>query len=186
MDTGNEIVIEKKRPIFLTVLCVIAFLHVGMSILTGFIATLMSPELGWFRPTGVFGLFTDGLSSLLGFYWQIVLVILSVISFFGIIQIWNMRRSGVLVFSIPLFANIIIPLIMLGIAWWILIPNIILIFFLISLFALNYQKLAWSFFITNILIAVSIEFASFPPFLSQRKWSYDNLISSKIVKPKAQ
>ncbi len=137
----SEIVMEKKRPVFITVLCVIAFLHVGMSILTGVIAIIMSPELGWFRPTGVFGLFTDGLSSFFGFYWQLVMLVLSIISFFGIIQIWNMLRLGVFLFSIPLFINIIIPLIKLGIAWWILIPNIILIFFLIFLFALNYQKL---------------------------------------------
>lgn len=137
----NEVTMQKVRPVFITVLCVIAFLHVGMSVLTGLIATILSPELGWFTPTGFFAFFTDGLSSFLGLNWQIVMLILSIISFFGIVQIWRMKRSGVWLFSIPLFINIIIPLLKLGIAWWILIPNILLIFFLIFLFALNYQKL---------------------------------------------
>jgi hypothetical protein len=133
---------EKIRPVFLTVLCVIAFLHVGMSIITGTIGTLMSPELGWFRATGLFALFTDGMSSLLGLFWSVVMLLLSIIAFVGIIQIWKMMRLGVWLFAIPLFFTIIIPLIKLGIAWWILIPNITIIFFLIFLFALNYQKLS--------------------------------------------
>jgi len=133
---------DKTRPVFLTVLCVIAFLHVGMSIITGTIGTIMSPELGWFKATGLFALFTDGMSSLLGLFWSVVMLFLSIIAFVGIIQIWKMMRLGVWLFSIPLFFTIIIPLIKLGIAWWILIPNITIIFFLIFLFALNYQRLS--------------------------------------------
>jgi hypothetical protein len=137
MDNDQPI---KKRPIFLTVLCVIAFLHIGMSIVTGLIGTLLSPELGWFKPKGIFGLFTDGMSSFLGLQWSVVMLILSIIAFVGIVLIWNLKRLGVWLFSIPLFITIIIPLIKMGIAWWILIPNITIIFFLIFLFALNYQK----------------------------------------------
>ncbi len=140
MENNNETAREIKRPVFLTVLCVIAFLHVGMSIITGLIGVVMSPELGWFKPSGLFGFFTDGMSSFLGLTWSIVMLVLSVIAFLGIIQIWNMMRMGVLLFSIPLFFTIIIPLVKMGLAWWILIPNITIIFFLIFLFALNYQK----------------------------------------------
>jgi hypothetical protein len=130
----------KKRPVFLTVLCVIAFLHIGLSIITGLIGTLLSPELGWFKPTGLFGLFTDGMSSFLGLQWSVVMLVLSIVAFIGILFIWNLKRLGVWLFSIPLFFTIIIPLVKMGIAWWILIPNITIIFFLIFLFALNYQK----------------------------------------------
>jgi hypothetical protein len=131
----------KKRPVNLTVLCIIAFLHVGLSIITGIAGTLMSPELGWFEPSGLLGFFTDGMNNILGLNWSIVMLVLSLIAFIGIIQIWNMNRVGVWLFSIPLFFTIIIPLVLMGIGWWILIPNITIIFFLIFLFALNYQKL---------------------------------------------
>ncbi|TVQ14865.1 MAG: hypothetical protein EA361_07005 [Bacteroidetes bacterium] len=141
MENDNTIPQEKKRPIYLTVLCVIAFIHVGMSILMGLVGTIMSPELGWFETSGMFGLFTEGMSHLLGLFWSVVILLLSIIAFFGIIQIWNMMRIGVLVFSIPLFLTIIIPLILMGGGWWILIPNIIILFFLIFLFALNYERL---------------------------------------------
>ncbi len=137
----NDVTKEKVRPVFITVLCVIAFLHVGMSVITGLTAIILSPELGWFKTNGFFAFFTDGLSSFLGLRWQIVMLIFSIVSFLGIVHIWKMKRSGVWLFSIPLFINIILPLLKLGIGWWILIPNILLIFFLIFLFALNYQKL---------------------------------------------
>lgn len=133
---------ERQRPIFMTVLCVIAFIHVGTSIIMGFIGTIMSPELGWFENRGIFGLFTEGMSSILGLLWSVVMLILSIVSFIGIIQIWNMMRIGVYLFSIPLFLTIILPLILMGAGWWwILIPNIIIIFFLVFLFALNYERL---------------------------------------------
>ncbi len=133
---------EKKRPVFLTVLCVIAFIHVGMSILVGLIGTITSPELGWFETSGLFGLFTDSMSNLLGLFWSVVMLVLAIIAFLGIIQIWNMLRIGVWTFSIPLFLSIVLPLILMGPGWWILIPNIIIIFFLVFLFALNYEKLS--------------------------------------------
>lgn len=132
---------EKKRPIFLTVLCVIAFIHVGTSIVVGLFGTLMSPQLGWFETSGLFGLFADGMSHLFGLFWSIVMLLLSIIAFLGIIQIWNMMRIGVWTFSIPLFFTILLPLFLMGVGWWILIPNIIIIFFLVFLFALNYQRL---------------------------------------------
>lgn len=141
MEQGTTLPQEKKRPVFLTVLCVIAFIHVGLSILMGLIGIITSPELGWFETTGMFGLFSEGMSHILGLEWSIVMLILSIVAFLGIIQIWNMMRMGVLLFSIPLFLTIIIPLIHMGGSWWILIPNIIILFFLIFLFALNYERL---------------------------------------------
>ncbi|MFW5725524.1 MAG: hypothetical protein ACOCX0_03680 [Bacteroidota bacterium] len=132
---------EKKRPVFLTVLCVIAFLHVGMSIIMGLVGTIMSPELGWFRPTGIFSLFTDGMNHLLGLRWSVVMLVLAIVAFVGIVQIWKMKRLGVWLFSIPLFLTILLPIVLMGPGWWILIPNIIMIFFLIFLFALNYERL---------------------------------------------
>ncbi len=141
MENQTEVKGNNDRPIFMTVLCVIAYIHIGASIIMGTLGIIMSPELGWFRSSGIFGLFTDGMNHLLGLTWSLVMLVLSIIAFIGIIQIWRMKRLGVYLFSIPLFITIILPLILMGMGWWILIPNIIVIFFLIFLFALNYEKL---------------------------------------------
>lgn len=141
MENQETMSQARQRPIFMTVLCVIAFIHVGASIVMGLIGTMMSPELGWFETRGIFGLFTEGMNSILGLFWSVVMLLLSIISFLGIIQIWNMMRIGVYLFSIPLFLTILLPLILMGVGWWILIPNIIIIFFLVFLFALNYERL---------------------------------------------
>jgi hypothetical protein len=138
---NSDFEMENNRPVFLSVLCVIAFLHIGLSILSGFIGVIFSPELGWFTAQGLFGLFTDSFNGVVGLQWSVVLLILSIIAFFGIIQIWKMNRMGVWFFAIPLFFTIIIPLIKMGIGWWKLVPNITIIFFLIFLFAINYQNL---------------------------------------------
>ena len=142
MENQTRVNGENNRPTFLTVLCVIAFIHIGVSIIMGAFGILMSPELGWFKSSGVFGLFTDSMNHLLGLTWSLVMLVLSIIAFIGIIQIWKMKRLGVYLFSIPLFITIILPLILMGMGWWILIPNIIVIFFLIFLFALNHEKLS--------------------------------------------
>ena len=132
---------EKVSPTYLTVLCVIAYIHVGMSIVMGIAGLIFSPTLGWYRGKGLFGLFTDSMNELLGFNWSVVMLVMSILAFLGIFQIWKMRRLGVYLFSIPLFGTIILPLILMGVQWWILIPHIIIIFFLMFLFALNYQRL---------------------------------------------
>jgi hypothetical protein len=138
---NNDQVNGYTRPVFLTVLCVIAFIHVGLSIISGTLGIIFSPELGWFRSEGVFGLFTDSMGYI-GFKWSLIMLVFSIIAFIGIIQIWNMNRLGVWFFAIPLFFTMIIPLFLMGLAWWRLIPNITIVFFLIFLFAINYQNLA--------------------------------------------
>jgi hypothetical protein len=138
---NSDFEMENPRPVFLSVLCVIAFLHIGMTILSGFIGVIFSPELGLFRTEGLFGLFADSFNGIVGLNWSVVLLLLSIVAFVGIVQIWKLKRIGVWLFSIPLFFTMIIPLILMGMAWWRLIPNITIIFFLIFLFALNYEKL---------------------------------------------
>lgn len=141
MNEPSQFSAEKKRPVFLTVLCVIAFIHVGLSIVIGLFGTLTTSSPTWFETSGFLDLFVWGAQEF-GLFFSVILLILSIISFFGIIQIWNQLKIGVWTFSIPMFLFVLLPLLALPAAlWFLLIPNIIIIPALILLFILNYNKL---------------------------------------------
>lgn len=141
MNDPAQISAEKKRPVFLTVLCVIAFVHVGLSIVIGLFGTLTTTNPAWFETSGILDLFVWGAQEF-GLFFSVILLILAIIAFFGIIQIWNLLKIGVWTFSIPMFLFVILPLISLpSNIWFLLIPNLIIIPALILLFILNYSKL---------------------------------------------
>lgn len=141
MNDPAQISVEKKRPVFLTVLCVIAFVHVGLSIVIGLFGTLTTSNPTWFETSGLLDLFVWGAQEF-GLFFSVILLILAIIAFFGIIQIWNLLKIGVWTFSIPMFLFVILPLISLPAnVWFLLIPNLIIIPALILLFVLNYSKL---------------------------------------------
>jgi len=132
---------ERKRPVFLTVLCVIAFVHVGLSIVIGLFGTLTSSNPEWFETSGILDLFVWGAQEF-GLFFSVVLLLLSIIAFFGIIQIWNLLKIGVWTFSIPMLFFVLIPFVALPSGLWILlIPNLIIIPLLIILFIFNYKRL---------------------------------------------
>ncbi|MFN3557102.1 MAG: hypothetical protein ACK4VN_14175 [Bacteroidales bacterium] len=132
----------KKRPVFLTVLCVIAFVHVGLSILIGLFGTLTSSNPGWFETSGMLDLFVWGAKEF-GLFFSLVLLLLAIISFFGIIQMWNLLKIGVWTFSIPMVIFLLVPFLSLPSGlWFVLVPNLIIVPLLILLFILNYRKMS--------------------------------------------
>jgi hypothetical protein len=141
MNDPAQISVEKKRPVFLTVLCVIAFVHVGLSIVIGLFGTLTTSNPTWFETSGLLDLFVWGAQEF-GLFFSVILLILSIIAFFGIIQIWNLLKIGVWTFSIPMFFFILLPLVALPKSMlFLLIPNLIIIPSMIILFILNYNRL---------------------------------------------
>ncbi len=141
MNELAQVSSEKKRPVFLTVLCVIAFVHVGLSIVIGLFGTITTSNPTWFETSGILDILVMGAKEF-GLFFSLIMLILSIIAFFGIIQIWNQLKIGVWTFSIPMFLFILIPMLTLPISRWILlIPNLIIIPGLIILFIWNYRKL---------------------------------------------
>ncbi len=141
MNDPAQVSAEKKRPVFLTVLCVIAFVHVGLSIVIGLFGTLTTSNPTWFETSGILDLLVMGAQEF-GLFFSLIMLILSIIAFFGIIQIWNQLKIGVWTFSIPMILFVLIPLISLPTThWFFLIPNLIIIPGLIILFIWNYRKL---------------------------------------------
>lgn len=141
MNDPAQVSTEKKRPVFLTVLCVIAFVHVGSSIVIGLFGTLTRSSPAWFETSGLLDILVMRAQEL-DIFFSIILLILSIIAFFGIIQIWNLLKIGVWTFSVPMFFFVLVPLITLQkVYWFLLIPNLIIIPPLIILFIWNYHKL---------------------------------------------
>ena len=141
MNDPAQVSAEKKRPVFLTVLCVIAFVHVGLSIVIGLFGTLTSSSPTWFETAGILDLLVMGAQEF-GLFFSLIMLILSIIAFFGIIQIWNQLKIGVWTFSIPMLLFVVIPLLALPMGYWFfLIPNLIILPGLIILFIWNYRKL---------------------------------------------
>jgi len=141
MNDPAQVSTEKKRPVFLTVLCVIAFVHVGLSIVIGLFGTLTTSNPAWFETSGILDLLVMGAREF-GLFFSLIMLILAIIAFFGIIQIWNQLKIGVWTFSIPMFLFVVIPLLALPMGYWfLLIPNLIILPGLIILFIWNYRKL---------------------------------------------
>jgi len=141
MNDPAQVSAEKKRPVFLTVLCVIAFVHVGLSIVIGLFGTLTTSSPTWFETAGILDLLVMGAQEF-GLFFSLIMLILAIIAFFGIIQIWNQLKIGVWTFSIPMFLFVVIPLLALPMGYWfLLIPNLIILPGLIILFIWNYRKL---------------------------------------------
>ncbi|MFW5758197.1 MAG: hypothetical protein ACOCYO_05895 [Bacteroidota bacterium] len=142
MDDKN-IPSQKNRPLFITVLCIIAFIHIGSLIVVGLFGSLSQQP--FMRVSGIMGVFVEGagyISSQFNVLLSVIMLILAVLAFLGVIQIWNMMRSGVWFFNISMTVFLIIPLLILPFdLWFVLVPNFILIPLLIILFSMNYKKL---------------------------------------------
>jgi hypothetical protein len=135
----------QHRPLFITVLCVIAFVHVGLSIIIGLFSTIASGIPSAFRAIPYLEDISGMAATIGGLLFSGVSLLLAIIAFFGIIQIWNMLKIGFWTFSISMILFLIAPFVILNLSFnWILyitLPNLIIVPILILLFGLNYKKL---------------------------------------------
>jgi hypothetical protein len=136
----------KVRPLFLTVLCIIAFVHVGLIIFLGVFSTIASGIPDAFRAIPYLDDFSGMVVAMGGFLFSSISLVLAVIAFLGIIQMWNMLKIGFWTFSISMVLFLASPFIILTLPLkWVLyitLPNLIILPSLIILFAFNYKKLA--------------------------------------------
>lgn len=133
---------HKNRPLFITVLCIIAFVHIGSLIVVGLFGSLNYHS--FMEVSGIMGVFMEGagyISSQFSIILSVIMLVLAVLAFLGVIQMWNMMRSGVWFFSISMTIFLLLPLLILPYdLWFVLVPNFILIPLLIMLFSMNYKK----------------------------------------------
>ncbi|MFW5777980.1 MAG: hypothetical protein ACOCW7_02295 [Bacteroidota bacterium] len=133
---------HKNRPLFITVLCIIAFIHIGSLIVVGLFGSLS--QQSFMEVSGIMGVFMEGagyISSQFSVLLSVIMLVLAVLAFLGIIQMWNMMRSGVWFFSVSMIIFLLLPLLILpSDLWFVLVPNFIFIPLLIILFSMNYKK----------------------------------------------
>lgn len=144
MDTPG-ITMEKKRPTFLTVLCMIAFFHVGVTILMGLFSTIASTAPSAFRGMGYLDDIGGMAAAMGGVLFSASSLVLAVIAFFGIIQLWNQLRVGFYTFTVPMILFLVSPFVLLNLPFkwliYLMLPHMIVVPLLIMMFAVNLKKL---------------------------------------------
>lgn len=135
--------VNDKRPLFITVLCVIAFIHVGSLIIVGLFGSLNYQSA--IEVSGIMGVFMEGaeyIGNQFSLFLSILMLLLTILAFLGIIQVWNMMKTGVWFFSVSMGLFLLLPIITLPIhLWFVLVPNLIVIPILMIMFILNYKNL---------------------------------------------
>jgi len=88
-----------KRPVFLTVLCILTFIWSGFAILGTLLATFGMGAL-----TSMLGsAFTGGTG------YMVVLLIISAVSLFGAIKMWGLKKQGFYIYAAANIIGMIVP-----------------------------------------------------------------------------
>ncbi|MBN1181466.1 MAG: hypothetical protein JXB49_04205 [Bacteroidales bacterium] len=124
---------QKRRPVLLTVLCIISYIGLGWSILNGLIGLLASNFTRSLTPlfkkisdyaantpsSSAFKSIKD-IGSFLGkvieeaFNMQLATILLSIIALIGVLLMWQLKGTGFYLYLIAKFFIVCIPIIFLG------------------------------------------------------------------------
>lgn len=134
-----------QRPLSFNVLCILAFGFGGFSILVN-LFLIISGSLSYsFREIAFIEQMLGSAVSYTGLIYSVSGLILSIIAFLGVIQIWNQMRSGFWVFSIAKIIYLFIPFLLLDLPashlFYLMLPFSIMVGFFIVLFSFNLRYL---------------------------------------------
>ncbi len=135
----------QERPLQYKVLCVMAFIFGGFTLIFSLffliLGGIQNDLLEFMRP----GILPEKLMPLGGLIYSIIAFVLSVVAFVGIIQIWNRVRLGFWIFSISIFLFLLLPFIFLRVPFlWLfktLSPFLVIAGFFILLFHYNIKHM---------------------------------------------
>ena len=135
----------KERPIFITVLCTIAFVHLGLAILIGVFSTIAVGIPDAFKAIPYLSDLQGIAGAVGGLIFSIVTLVLAIIGFMGVIQIWNLLKAGFWTYSITMILFLVVPFLIIDLPFrWVFymtLPNLLIIPVLITLFGFNYKNL---------------------------------------------
>ena len=135
----------KERPIFITVLCTIAFVHLGLAILIGVFSTIAVGIPDAFKAIPYLSDLQGIAGALGGLIFSVFTLVLAIIGFLGIIQMWNLLKAGFWTYSITMFLFLVTPFLIIDLPFrlvlYITLPNLIIIPVLITLFGYNLKNL---------------------------------------------
>jgi len=112
----QEQVQEKKRPVFLTVLCILTFIGSGLGVLFGLLAIIAAGAIEGLLES-IPGMQSLGGSSML---LLIVSVLLSAASLFGAIMMWQLKKMGYFIYAAAQIITLIIGFTVAGLVFTLL------------------------------------------------------------------
>lgn len=137
---------ETKRPVHFTALCIAAFILGGVSIVVGIFSTIASKNYEIFEAIPFLANAGFGVASFVGLFFSVTYLLLSVIAFIGIVQMWYLLRVGFWLYTVAHVLMILAPFILLKLPYQMLLkfmsPMLIFLPVFLILFALNYKKLS--------------------------------------------
>lgn len=139
--TAEYIQAYQERPLQYKVLCVMAFIFGGVTLIFSLffliLGGIQNELLEFIRP----GIMPASWIPVGGLIYSIVAFVLSVVAFVGLIQIWNRVRIGFWIFSISMVLFLILPFIFLEMPFFWMIktlsPFLVITGFFILLFHYN-------------------------------------------------
>ena len=128
-----------KRPVILTVLCILTFISAGMGIVSSFVTPLLSDLIVDFlktTPTMDQAMKDESLLLLqAGWGYYMVTLVLMAGPLTGAILMWNLNKKGIHFYAIANLGLLFVPTLMLGISIsWV---SIMFTSFFIALYASN-------------------------------------------------
>jgi len=135
----------QERPLQYKVLCVMAFIFGGFTLIFSLffliLGGIQNDLLEFLRQ----GILPQNLMPLGGLIYSIIAFVLSVVAFVGLIQIWNRVRLGFWIFSISIFLFLLLPFIFLQVPFlWLfktLSPFLVIAGLFILLFHFNIRHM---------------------------------------------
>lgn len=135
----------RQRPLSFNVLCVLAFGFGGISIIVNLYLILTGTLSQSYREFAVVQNFLGSSAEYHGMIYSFLGLALSVVAFFGVIQMWNQLRSGFWLFVIAKITYLILPFFLLNVVFiylvYLMLPFTIMVMVFIILFSFNFRYL---------------------------------------------
>ncbi len=136
---------QNKTPAILKASCFAGYIFVGIAILMGLLFIVISESPNTFRLFPEINFYVSLANGKISVNFALLSLLLPVIAFFGLVQLWYQLKIGFWLFTVPklllialIFFYIDLPLIDI---WYITQPLLIIAVILIMLFGLNYKKM---------------------------------------------
>jgi hypothetical protein len=144
MNTVSQSVYP-ERPLSYNVLCVLAFGFGGISIMVNLFLILSGSLAYAYREFPVMMQLLGSAAEYNGMIYSVLGLILSIVAFLGVIQMWHQMRSGFWIFTFSKLAYAVLPFILLDIPVkhliHLMLPFYILVIFFVTLFSYNLKHM---------------------------------------------
>ncbi len=106
---------QKKRPVFLTVLCILTFIGSGLGVLGGAIGLVAAGAATSLSKIPMLGPALATAASF-GIVYTLINLVLAAASLYGAIMMWKLKKTGFWIYLVAQVAMLIVPVFFMGIA----------------------------------------------------------------------